>query len=279
MLVFAINSFNEQRYLNDLRILIARIRYLLKDTAIAFRIVCGIGGCSQSDVICEDNVIMASIKKNLSDHNIYPAVELCEAKNFITDDMRTATWILIHDTVWPHDVYFAKAMGQVEARGKPASFIFAHTLGLYNLGIASLEFILTRAKDWMAVDTLSKDVGIFIETGRAAVVDGVRIEPLRHYTRLTLAHVKYEGKHIDDIPAVDTFSLGCVDEGGRTKHYAYVASLGITKLTHVPGTFEVPIWVPPLIASSDDEWTRMHKTLPEWKRRTHFLPLVHVDSA
>ena len=64
---------------------------------------------------------------------------------------------------------------------------------------------------------------------------------------------------------------------GRRTNYAYVAAFGAWKLTHVPGSFEVPIWVGEHRASSVTQWQQMARTLPAWRAHAAFLPLVSLD--
>lgn len=281
MVVFAINSFSQEFYLNSLDNLIEEIKRLMSEKYefnTDYHIVCGIGGCKENCLKCEGGIIKIMINKNLSDHNIYSAVEMAYNNKMIPGNFSQHTWMMIHDTTWPHEKTFVERVTRIMQRPLPDGWIFAHTLGLYNLGICSLSFILTRAKDWLGLDNLPKQAGIFLETGRGTIVDDIRLVPLRMYSQLTLAKIDHTGSILNDPLEMDFISLGSVNENNRSKHYVFVASFGMYKLTTVEKTFEVPIWRRPFVASSVSDWRMKMNTSDVWKNHTAFLPLVNVDS-
>ena len=280
MVVFAINSFNTEKYLSYLDNLISKIISLMSTKYTLnkdYHIVCGIGGSKHNNIICDEGVYKLFITKNLSDHNIYTAVDMLHNADQIPHQFHNHTWIMIHDTTWPHELTFVERITRIMERPIPKNWIFAHTLGLYNLGICSLQFILTRAKDWIGVNVLPKEAGIYIETGRVATVDNVRIMPLRMYSQVTLAKIHHEGSLLEDPLEMDFMSLGSVSQSGTSKHYAFIAAFGLYKLTFVDKSFEIPIWSKQCVAKTVYDWKKKMSASETWKSRTAFLPLVHVD--
>lgn len=280
MVVIAINSFYTEYYINCLNKLILEIKSILSEKYEFnqdYHIVCGIGGCDKNDLKMEDGILKAYIDKNLSDHNIYLAVQLAFMNNTIPSEYARHTWMMIHDTTWPHSQTFLNRVARIMTRPVPTGWIFAHTLGLYNMGICSLDFILVRAKDWIGVQYLPKINGIYLETGRSTIVDGIKLIPLRTYSRLTMAKLEHTGSIFQDTLETDYISLGCVCENGRSKHYAFLSSFGMYKFTHVDASFDVPIWRPPFVANSVSEWDHKFATDKVWQTYSAFLPLVNVD--
>ena len=281
MVVFAINSFNSEFYLSSIEKLIGEIKTLMSEKyelSKDYYIVCGIGGCEENFIKREESVIKIFIKKNISDHNIYSAVDMAYNNKLIPFDLSKHTWMMIHDTTWPHKQTFVDRVTRIMNRPVPSGWIFAHTLGLYNLGICSLDFILTRAKDWLGVDFLPKQEGIYLETGRGTIVNDIKLMPLRMYSQLTLAKINNYGSILNDPLELDFISLGSNYENGISKHYVFIASFGMYKLTTVDKTFEVPIWRHPFLAKNVSDWRMKMNTSDVWKSHTAFLPLVNVDS-
>ena len=283
MIVFCINTFDSEKYITACDRIIMKIHELIKDR-FQFLILCGVGGCRLCKCYKNNNTIYSCITENLSDHNIYLAVRQCVEDDGISPLLkREYKYVMIQDTMWPDETRFSQCIYAIENAQISDKFVFAHSLGLYNLGVATLDFLLERANEWNDIDILNKTDGILLETGRYVILntktgEKKQMRPLRHFTKHTLSNImaSTDGDLHNSTFLVDSISIGSVtDKWGNNKHYAYIASLGMYKMTHVPETFEVPIWVPPLVATTEEEWMNMWKNNPIWTTRRHFLPLLH----
>lgn len=232
MLVLCINSFNSWRYMEACCALVAAVNETADLPPCV--IFVGIGGCDRGRLFTvkhgPNTLCVATVTQNLSDHNIFPAyAQACRLGHAWPD----ATFVLLHDTciLAPS---FAARMRQLASQHLP-EFVFAHTYGLYNMGVCTHDFMLRRYADWKPVRTLSKDQGIRLEQGANVVVEGHVVPSLHSYSCHTLAQSGTPGD-------IDTFSVQRSMLHGQPRFVSFVAALGIYKPFASISSFAVPVF-------------------------------------
>lgn len=229
MLVIGINSFNAARY-------VQACMHLLNDV-LASGVECAVlvtfGGCAHRKTVwLSSRVVLVSITANLSDHNIYVGYEQLVEEGV---SWPMARFVLLHDTcVLGAD--FARCMKHIATLEPVGGFVFAHTYGLYNMGVATSEFMLQRAHDWRGVRTLPKGLGIRLEQGDDIIVEGKSVRSLHSYAVHTLADMGSTPWQLD------TFSVQPYDLHGQKRFVSYISAFGVYKSYASVSSFAVPVF-------------------------------------
>jgi len=266
MLIFLINSFNTLFYKNKAELLIHDIRRYIENA----NIIVVYGGCHENNYKILNNTHYIDIVENLSDHNSYIGfqrnIHLFNNETFIN-----ATYIYLHDTCQLSE-HFPSCMKNIDNIDLPISptWIFAHTFGLFNIGICTHSFIISRAKDFNEINIIPKDLSIILEQGQAITIDNKVIKPLLSYSVYTLANmVSYNG-----INSIDMYGINGCREDGNTRCISYISSLGVYKCMGSIRSFFVPIWVSPLHHPRTEQEFRKLKDYNLKTYKTFFTPLL-----
>jgi hypothetical protein len=135
-------------------------------------------------------------------------------------------------------------------------WVFAHALGLYNIGVCDLNTAVTHAMQWKPITHLDKQVSIALEHTRSTmIVETHEVKGLRALSNFTLSGVDPDTENVDD---VDSQSVGAILKFGKRRHVVYLSSLGMFKYSHTPVTFLLPIWVGGFAPHSDDDFNAMN---------------------
>lgn len=229
MLVICINSYNSVRYMHACLQLLCDVLA----SGVDCTVMVVFGGCSACKAVwASSRVVLVSITANLSDHNIYVGYEQLVAAGV---SWPTARFVLLHDTCCL-GADFARCMGRIAALPQMGHFVFAHTYGLYNMGVATSDFMLQRAKDWRGVRKLPKDLGIRLEQGADITVEGSRVRSLHSYAVHTLACMGSSPWQLD------TFSVQPCDLHGQKRFVSYVSAFGVYKPYASVSSFAVPVF-------------------------------------
>lgn len=280
-LIICINSFDRKTYAHQALQLVQHVHQELGYGGVRYSIVCGFGGCPADASTRIGKTVYAGITENLSDHNIF--VCLHRARAWLPTDT-ACTCVMLHDTCMLKRGAFRHKMKQL-SRLDVRGWVFAHSLGLYNMGACSLAFALDRAAVWDGIDHLTKAESIQLEhTRTGVVVQGKKNVPgLRQCTNCALSSVAHAGCGADDI---DMHSITPVVVMGQTKHMVYLGGLGVYKLSHTPGSFLLPVWVPPYAPRTEAEYHAqthdMHISAHAWVRPLvlhAFASLTDEDAA
>lgn len=266
MLIFLINSFNTLFYKNKVELLIRDIRRYIENA----NIIVVYGGCSENNHKILNNIHYIDIVENLSDHNIYVGFQR-NITLFNTDKYINATYIYLHDTCQLSE-HFSSCMQNIDNINLPISptWIFAHTFGLFNIGICTHSFITLRVKDFEDINIIPKDLSILLEQGQTITIDKKIIKPLLSYSIHTLANmISYNG-----INSIDMYGINGCHDNGNTKWISYISSLGVYKFMGSITSFLVPIWASPVHHPRTEQ--EFHK-LKDYNRKTNktfFTPLL-----
>lgn len=265
-LIICINSFNLGQYVRDALDLITQVLMELNYGGIKFSILCVFGGCSEYKVCTVGLLRYVSIPQNLSDHNIYMGIHYCHASL-----PTRATCVMLHDTCMAKQGCFRKMMMKL-SRYDLNGWVFAHALGLYNIGVCDLQFAIDHSKNWIGIDHLDKQTSIRLEHSRHSIqVQSVQVPGLRSYSNKTLNMANSE-RGVQHFNEIDYHSIVPIRKHGETKtrHVVFIGSLGIYKFTHSPGPFLLPIWVNEYAPKSDAEYEALrdniHVQQHEWVR-------------
>lgn len=230
MKVILINSFNSAKYATASIDLATQINNIGYTTIIVYGGAC-LFTCSE----LIRNFWCISIPENLSDNNAFVGFERAFKMGFFRENcFREATYILIHDTckISPN---FQQRLNDLPAVN---GWVFAHSYGLYNIGICDQRFLLTRARDFEQITFLPKDKSIALEQGVTVNADGVDIPPLLKYSSRTLS--KYMEPSMENCDSMSLNAFGASDDSRR--YVSYLGSLGIFKFVGSKVTYFIPIW-------------------------------------
>lgn len=254
-LLICINSFNTSRYVRHALELINQINLELGYGGVKYSILCVFGGCSSYEVCTLNNTTYVSIPQNLSDHNVYMGIHHCHSLSMLP---KKATACMLHDTCTVKQGCFRKMMMKL-SRYNLNGFVFAHALGLYNIGVCDMQFAIENSKNWIGVTHLDKETSIRLEHSRGEVeVQNNKIRGLRSFSNYTLNQAN-SAEGVNDFNELDFHSIVpmCEDGQTKTKHVVFIGSLGIYKFTHAPGSFLLPIWVNEYAPKSEEEFAAL----------------------
>lgn len=242
MLVVLINSFNEQKYIDKVNRLVQSMQLALSESETHVKIAVVTGGSTNQCYEYFDEVLHIHIEENMSDHNVYVGFHRYRDQ-FDSDVFRAATYLVIHDTCIVSK-RFVECMETIErVRFKEGvHWIFAQTFGLYNIGICTHAFMLTRAKDFHGVAYIPKTLSIAMEQGKTISVEGVQIPPLLAYSMYTLANIQQTICIDDSFDKVDYYAVNGVTDDGESRWMNYIASVGMHKLVKSEYSFFIPLW-------------------------------------
>ena len=259
-LLICINSFNSSRYVRHALELIKQINLELGYGGVKYSILCVFGGCSNYEVCSFGHTTFVSIPQNLSDHNIYAGINHCY-RNFSSMLPQNATCVILHDTCVVKPGCFRKMMMKI-SRIDVLGWVFAHSLGLYNIGVCDIKFAIENSKNWMGITHLDKATSITLEHSRGEVEleNNKKIRGLRSYSNFTLNQANSH-KGVTNFDELDFHSIVPFYENGQTKHkhVVFIGALGIYKMTHAPGSFLLPIWVNEYAPKNMNEFNALSK--------------------
>lgn len=280
-IVVVINSFNMRKYVWAATELCAQVVPHVKHVIIAF------GGCDVSgeygyDTCHSENVTVVAIAQNLSDHNAFLA---CRKAASAFSAFSKCLHVYMHDTCRIAGG-FGEAMQRLhdcKEKCMEHRWVFAHTYGLYNMGVCSQEFLFLRGTDFEHVTTVPKDLSIKLEQGERILVDNVQLNPLHAYSNKTLARHAFPS---DNFERGDSFFVNSFSVHGAPRFISYIGSLSIYKPVGACVSYFVPVWASPSHSvNSRDALQRVTKSLENHylycdgvKRTcTHWLPLLPLD--
>lgn len=227
--VICINSFNSSEYMY------AAMELLDATTAqhMSCKIMIAFGGCTKELAFkLNSNIYIVTTTSNLSDHNTYIAYAvLC--KTGIS--WPTGRFVLLHDTCVLTESFKARIEHLGSLSDLPP-FVFAHCYGLYNMGLATHDFMVQRDMDWHGINRLPKDLGIQLEQGADIIIEGRKIRSLHSFSNMTLS----KG---GDIGCVDTFTVQPSLIRGQLRYASFVSAFGVYKTFASKSSFAVPIFV------------------------------------
>lgn len=273
-LIICINSFNFHTYVQHAMKLEEQIRLELGYGGVKFSIFCVFGGCDTYNCCTVQNTTFVSIPQNLSDHNIYQAINYYS--NLLPEK---ATCIMLHDTCTVRQGQFRKKMLKISRYDlQEGDWIFAHALGLYNIGICDVKFAIKHSKNWNGINYLDKQTSIQLEHARGHIKIGGKYVPgLRSYSNISL---NATNNYLTEIDSVDFHSIIPIRDGNtnKTRHIIYLGALGVYKFSHTPGSYLLPIWVNEFSPETQEQFDNLtrnkHVQQHEWIRA--LIPYVPV---
>lgn len=283
MIVMLINTFNTKYYLDLSETLLEKMKSQLsciQNLEVTYIRVCG--GCDENLLMSAENTYFIDITENLSDHNGYIGFTRY-VSTFNTDKFVNATYVYLHDTciLSPR---FGKCMEKLNTFvfHKSAQWVFAHTFGLYNIGICTFQFMVHRANDFGTITHLPKHLSVHLEQGINLKHKNKQIPSLLNYSIYTLA--KMISTTCDDtednLHSMDTYSINGIQKNNDTiKWICYIASPGVYKPFTSAHTFLIPVWCKPNVYPKNvNEFYELKKhSFSELK--TGFVPLINYHYA
>lgn len=242
MLVFLINTFNLDKYVQKAHKLEHNIHKVLKNN-VQHRCILVKGGCNKEAFITlSDYSVMMEITDNLSDHNIYRGFRLF--KHLLPNDFEkeNATYIVLHDTCFLSETFLQRMKEIEKIKFTPSvQWIFGHLFGLFNIGICTYYFVLKRSLDFEGLTFLPKDKGITLEHGEIPTIEGREITPLLSYSIYTLSELHREGSIDENIELYDSHGISSINDGEMMYYIAKISSLGIYKTYRPAYNHQIPI--------------------------------------
>lgn len=284
MIVFIINTFNTKYYLDLSKTLLEKMKSQLScipNLEVNYINVCG--GCDENILISTEDTFFINITENLSDHNGYVGFTRY-ITTFNLDKFINATYVYLHDTciLSPQ---FGKCIKKLDhfVFHESTQWVFAHTFGLYNIGICTYHFLVQRANDFENITYLPKHLSVNLEQGDTITVNDKEIPSLLNYSIYTLSNMIYTSSDNveDNIDSMDTYSINGIQKNNEDIRWiCYIASLGIYKPFTSKHTFCIPIWCDINIScypKNLQEFTDIQNECIS-KLKTGFVPLVSYYS-
>jgi hypothetical protein len=251
--VICINSFNHTYYVQKGLQLLQNCSH----KKCVLHVIIAFGGCARNAFVSFQNYTVVGVTQNLSDHNIYVACEYLENEGFV---FHNASYCMIHDTCILSE-HFEQNIASLPTVDN--EWIFAHTYGLYNIGICDYKFILRRAKDFKGITEIPKRDGIRLEQGHEIVVQGLTLKPLSHYSNKTLTKTLMNCDVNKLISRGDAFFINGYTRDNIQRYVSYIGSLGIYKLVGTTNSFIIPVWASKNhIVETDEDMNYMRKIGP-----------------
>lgn len=284
MIVILINTFNTKYYLDLSKTLLEKMKSQLscvQNLEVTYLIVCG--GCDGNLLMSTaENTYFINITENLSDHNGYVGFTRY-VSTFNTDKFVNATYIYLHDTciLSPR---FGKCMEKLNTFvfHKSAQWVFAHTFGLYNIGICTFQFIVQRGNEFGTITHIPKHLSVALEQGTNLKHKNTQIYSLLNYSPYTLANMissTYDDIE-DNLHSVDTYSINGIQKNNDTIRWiCYIASLGVYKPFTSEYTFLIPVWCKPLLYPKNVKEFYKMKNHSIRDLKTGFVPLINYHYA
>jgi hypothetical protein len=240
MLIIVINSYNTEYYVHKCKDLLESILHITDE----FGIIVVRGGCKTPDFKMLNNYIDINITENLSDYNVYKGFK--NNLDLFQDDIyKNATYVMIHDTciITNRFVDCMRRLSEIRFQDK-SQWIFAHTYGLYNMGICNYEFIINKSINFENITEMPKNEGILLEHGSNVKINGYEILSLHHNNYYTLANMIVLNKSLEEsVYETDYFSINGIYNKNNIKYISYVASFGIYKFYNALNiSYKMPIW-------------------------------------
>ena len=270
-LLICVNSFNASTYVRASLELVKSIHAELKYGGIKYTILCTYGGGVD---MCykHGNIVFVSHEKNISDHNSFHGIRIAKMQNMLPEVNMTC--VFIHDSCSIKPIVFRAKMKRL-SRFDITGWVFAHALGLYNIGACDFDTALKQATQWVSVSHIDKLTGIKLEHNRFPMQIGdTQIYGLRCLSNFTLTGVEIES---DEENNVDFQSIGSVLKFGKQRHIVFLSAFGIFKYSHTPTSFLLPIWVGAFSPKSSNEFEAL-KSNPVIKEGLDWvMPLVPLN--
>ena len=275
MIVFLINTFNDTYYNKKADDLLSNIRSQLNTYLdIPYVIVVVKGGCGVNNSAQVNNIVYIEIQENLSDHNIYTGFKRNVNTYFASTEYKNATYVVLHDTcmISPQFHNCVKSLLDVKLNDGP-QWIFAHTYGLYNIGVCNYRFMLKRGCDFDGIFTLPKNEGIQLEQGTNIKIQDKMIPSLLSYSKYTLAKIINHDSLEKGVHNVDSYAINGINDDGKVRWMVYIASLGVYKLYGSVMSFFIPVWCSDNHQPKDESH---YNTMTQFGKQnaTTFIPLI-----
>ncbi len=256
MLVICINSFNTPFYTAKATALAAAVA----ERSPSATVFVAYGGCARDAIARVGRTLHVAVTCNLSDHNVYAAFALAERRGALgaavaaVDDAR---FVMLHDTVLLGPA-FAERMEAIERQPPRHEWTFAHTYGLYNMGVATCAFMRRRAADWAGITRMEKGVGVRLEQGQDVTIAGRRVPSLHSYSTHTLAEMAVPTDRPDGacMQQLDHITLNAYVCGDDRRFVSYIAAFGVFKPFASKLSFFTPIMAHPSHAPATEDELR-----------------------
>jgi hypothetical protein len=237
MIVFLINTCNVSKYEEKSRQLALNIRYSLKGS------VCVIvkGGCEKERCDISDNLIQIDICDNLYTYNMFMGVKKFH-ETF--EKYKSCLYICLQDSCVVSPYFKDKIESLRHINIDKYEWIFAHSYGLYSIGLCNLAYILRRAKYLEHVELTRQDART-LEQGDNIYINGKIIPSILSESKYTIGKMNCEsGDYLnhEQIKNLDSYSINGISHEGHQKWVTYIGSLGIYKLYTSRKSFFLPIW-------------------------------------
>lgn len=245
MLIFLINSFDDNFYFPRALELSENIYKTLNKNDVDFRCIIVKGGAKTDEYVDPKthNTVHISVTCNLSDHNVYRGFELFHHKLPLSFDKYVATYVLLHDTCMLSKT-FPKKMKHISNFEFPRNmqWVFGSVYGLYNIGICTYDFVLQRATDFKGINVLPKQKGVALEQGDKVWVNKTPVFPLVSYSCYTLSnYVTNTNFSEDTMFDMSDFVTTNRFYNNKLVNAMYISSLGIYKLFGSQNMFVMPV--------------------------------------
>lgn len=274
MLVFLINSFNNELYSEMASHLADQITDRLDNENISFHVVVVKGGSLNKHISIQEKLTVIDTKSNLYDFNAF--VGFAENRfYFESEKFHNAVFVYLHDTCILSE-RFATCMRRLQDLKfrESTEWIFAHTYGRHNIGVCTYDFVLKRATHFDNIAYLSKAAAVNLEQGTSIVCETVRIPSSFELSSITLGCTVRNGNDLERAASTtDMFAINAFEYNNTRWYPVYIASLGIYKLMHSNRSYLVPVW------SSPEHQTKDEHHLEEMRNKfnktfSSFVPLV-----
>lgn len=247
------------------------------------------GGSGKNEMVrmSDPNNYVVKIVPQLFNFNAFKGYQLfrddiVEATSLqsLSSSRQQPTFVVLDNTCVLHKDFSMKMfwINNIKLSTTESSWVFAHTYGLYNMGIGNTLFMDEYCGAFEDVVTsITQEHAENVDVAKSDAYDDVRIRSLHEFSHHTLKKQTLTNTtFIDGVMSTDTFSVtGVEDADGVRKFMAYISAFGVFKFFRADSSYVFPVWASKSHeATSSDKVRQLKHMISSNKIECNLFPLV-----
>lgn len=253
---------------------------------------CGGSGKNEMVLVSENNYVVNVVPK-LYEYTAFKGYQLfrddilLQATSTTSNSKnRQPTFMVLDNTCVLHKDFPMKMfwINNVKLPETESTWVFAHTYGLYNMGIGNTAFMDEYCSTFEdVVEDLQKQTATTTTTTNVtstslntANTSNDKIRSLQEFSHHTLKKQTITNTSFDDgIMSTDTFSVTGIDDNGVRKFMAYISAFGVFKFFTADSSYVFPVWASKShVATSVEMVGKLKDMIADARVECDLFPLV-----